>query len=328
MKHHELTQKCTSCGQKKPLSAFIQLGKNREKTYSKICASCRGTTLEDGSTTQGFSIDNKTQILDALEQKEHLEKVDLEKKQEQEKRDRLETEKKQKTETATILERNRRDSYYKQFFSTPRQETAPQKSTLADIQKPDTDPTTLATEEKTRTEEQARQDTATREKGATDTQQLTTVDLKELVTDKLTHTKFQSANFQNFRTWLGSNAPLMKVLGQLNQPNQPQTKAEAQKPQAEKPAPTETKTNTPPPAQKSEQKESKASLLNANLRIAALGYLNQQQAKIAAQNLLSEKKAADSREIGAPPANKSETKESTLLEQLQDWESTSFRSKR
>lgn len=66
------TKICTSCGQRKPLSAFLQLNKAGTVTHGQICASCRKTLAENANRTQktddsgtqetGHKIDTKARM--------------------------------------------------------------------------------------------------------------------------------------------------------------------------------------------------------------------------------------------------------------------------
>ena len=82
-----LMKTCASCGQRKPLSAFLQISGPEGSTYTNICAACRKTTLasykkreKDGTTTSDTShtIDTKSKV------KADTEKRDLSKQIEEE----------------------------------------------------------------------------------------------------------------------------------------------------------------------------------------------------------------------------------------------------
>lgn len=66
----KITKVCTSCGQRKPLSAFMQIAGPEGTTYTQICAECRRANLKatpiekDESTTSDskHNIDAKTKV--------------------------------------------------------------------------------------------------------------------------------------------------------------------------------------------------------------------------------------------------------------------------
>jgi hypothetical protein len=47
------TKICTSCGQRKPLSAFLQMNKAGTASHGQICANCRKTLAENAKRPQG-----------------------------------------------------------------------------------------------------------------------------------------------------------------------------------------------------------------------------------------------------------------------------------
>jgi hypothetical protein len=67
------TKICSNCGQKKPLSAFLQVAGSHN--YGNICSACRKTTLEDqgkeqeegSKSTTGLKIDAKTKVKNAAD---------------------------------------------------------------------------------------------------------------------------------------------------------------------------------------------------------------------------------------------------------------------
>ncbi len=83
-----LTKICRSCGQQKPLSAFLQLGAPRNTTYGNICADCRKTAPkintpkesdEASTSTTGHRIDSKAKVhaeIDKRQQRKDKEESD------------------------------------------------------------------------------------------------------------------------------------------------------------------------------------------------------------------------------------------------------------
>lgn len=80
------TKICTSCGQRKPLSAFLQLNKAGTVSHGQICASCRKTLAEnanrlqkaDDSGTQetGHKIDTKARMQAERDKRQHQTNVE------------------------------------------------------------------------------------------------------------------------------------------------------------------------------------------------------------------------------------------------------------
>ena len=77
-----LTKICSNCGQRKPLSAFMQqVGSH---SYGNICSACRKTVLENPPkdteestrSTTGLKIDAKTKVKDAADKREALKQIE------------------------------------------------------------------------------------------------------------------------------------------------------------------------------------------------------------------------------------------------------------
>src|SRR5687768_6217023 len=73
-----LTKICQSCGEKKPLTAFLQLTDAKSTTYGNICAACRKTDIErkkaqekeNTTSTTGVKIDSKTKVQSEIDKRE------------------------------------------------------------------------------------------------------------------------------------------------------------------------------------------------------------------------------------------------------------------
>lgn len=78
-----LTKICTTCGQRKPLSAFLQLAGQQGSTYGNVCATCRKTTVttakepeESTTSTTGFKIDSKTKVKGEVDKREFRKQIE------------------------------------------------------------------------------------------------------------------------------------------------------------------------------------------------------------------------------------------------------------
>jgi hypothetical protein len=74
------TKICTSCGQRKPLSAFLQMNKAGTVSHGQICASCRKTLTENakhpqgedaGTQETGHKIDSKARMKAENDKRQH-----------------------------------------------------------------------------------------------------------------------------------------------------------------------------------------------------------------------------------------------------------------
>lgn len=82
-----LKKTCGTCGQPKPLAAFLQLGGPKGTFYSNNCATCRGNktgqnkgaTQDDDdrtTTSSGLQIDNKTRVKSDIEKLKQRKELD------------------------------------------------------------------------------------------------------------------------------------------------------------------------------------------------------------------------------------------------------------
>lgn len=130
MSNDALNKTCSNCGQRKPLSAFLQLDKSGKMQYGTICASCRKTLNEDalhrrkteaeGSGTQetGRTIDTKARM-----QAEHDKRVQFTEIEEDYHKERdlsdIDAQKQtDKKEIKTQTEKKHRDALFSQRHAT------------------------------------------------------------------------------------------------------------------------------------------------------------------------------------------------------------------
>src|SRR5579885_705059 len=92
-----LTKTCSSCGQQKPMSAFLQLAGPQGTTYGSVCASCRKSNAEkpslpkelEGTITSGTwtKIDSKTKVKAEIDKRELRKQVEEDYFEERDKKD-------------------------------------------------------------------------------------------------------------------------------------------------------------------------------------------------------------------------------------------------
>lgn len=119
--HKPITKTCSSCGEQKPLSAFLQLSGTGGSSYGNICASCRKTALENANrhtdadevttSTTGVKIDSKTKVKGEVDKREWLKQLKEQDLEEREKKDQLTQKITQKTQTIAKDEKKHRESY-------------------------------------------------------------------------------------------------------------------------------------------------------------------------------------------------------------------------
>lgn len=117
-----LTRTCSSCGIKKPLSAFLQISGTKGTTYGSICSSCRGAEAakknivkedEHGSIASGVTIGTKERVQVELKQKQQQQDLKHAEKEEQKKELELTEKKLERSELTEKTEKDRRESYLK-----------------------------------------------------------------------------------------------------------------------------------------------------------------------------------------------------------------------
>ncbi len=127
-KELQASRLCSSCGQKKPLVAFLELV-GGSHTYGNICSTCRGSSRdlkkpveevdESGSGTTRLQIDNKTKTQREHDQNEQLkENTELDY-EEKTKKETLEEEKNNEAEQREEIEKKYREAYLEKTRQTP-----------------------------------------------------------------------------------------------------------------------------------------------------------------------------------------------------------------
>jgi hypothetical protein len=128
-----LSKTCSSCGQQKPLTAFLQLSEANSTHYGNICASCRKTALENAEVIEAedssksktrLAIDAKTKVQieqDKRKERQHLKELQLQE-------DKKETEEKsvtlEKQAQTSKTERKHREGK-RSFLDFPTQRVGP-----------------------------------------------------------------------------------------------------------------------------------------------------------------------------------------------------------
>ena len=115
------TKVCSSCGLKKPLSAFLELtGERHAGSYGNVCGTCRKTHLEknrlkeadSGSRTEtGHKIDSKAKIAIDIDNKEAAHRTEEEYYDEREEHEILDTQELEKKSHKEKGERKHRETF-------------------------------------------------------------------------------------------------------------------------------------------------------------------------------------------------------------------------
>lgn len=128
--NNALTKTCNSCGEIKPLSAFLQLSGTEGTTYSNICSSCRKTEIEkakqkekdDLSTTSiGHKIDAKVRVKDVFDKRKLHQETQEEYFEERDKVEEKETRKEKFFETVRKDEKEKRE--FRSFLDNSKKTT-------------------------------------------------------------------------------------------------------------------------------------------------------------------------------------------------------------
>lgn len=203
------TKICTSCGQRKPLSAFLQMNKSGTVSHGQICASCRKTLAENakrmqagedaGTQETGHKIDTKARMKAERDKRQLATEVN---ENYHENRDINASDIKsseQKQELKQQTEKKIRSSIFsKQSFLSEKKQTPPATNTPAQVQ--------AETEIKVQTEQQ----------NAKEERQKTQHDPAALQMDSQIagQTRFQGVEFQKkrqeFLRRLGKDSPFMR----------------------------------------------------------------------------------------------------------------------
>jgi len=122
MNKPQLTRTCSSCGQIKPLSAFLQLSGSAGATYGTICSTCRSTQAaakqtppkeseEQTTSTTGAKIDAKVRLQTEIDKIKNFQRTtDLNLQEKKKKEDILEI-KEEKIEKTEKSEKEHREGY-------------------------------------------------------------------------------------------------------------------------------------------------------------------------------------------------------------------------
>jgi hypothetical protein len=223
------TRKCTSCGQEKPLTAFLILQKDNSKTYDNICATCRSiviTTEQDGSTTKGMNIDNKAKLIAERDQQLFLEEKEKLAKEAKEKRFEASKEEEKKDLSLSKEKILKKIGLDKTFIKELPKKPSPEITSQAKEQKRAADASFVANEQETL-------ETALEKTNEEEVQRITGLEFTNTFiaphTAEVRLTHNQAA--QQFFAWVGTSA------NNLSQLYQKQTKNDAKavlKPLAEK----------------------------------------------------------------------------------------------
>jgi hypothetical protein len=221
---------CAACGLVKPLTAFLQINGPQGTTYGNICATCRGSSHgkqvtipqpeldEDGGSASGLKINAKTKVQMATDQKQQTQRLKDLAQKETKKREGATNEKDIFTDLKVEAEKKHREEYIdtkkqKSFLDYKRQnvsakdpsrQPALDKPALTELQRQQHD--VFAKEEKSKT-----------------------VNLADAYIDptQAGQTKFNTSEFQNFLTKLGSGAAIRtyerQFLANKSAGNQPAT---------------------------------------------------------------------------------------------------------
>jgi len=188
-----LTKTCSICGQTKPLAAFLQLSGTQGTTYGNICSTCRQAGLDKEeekkesdertrSTTQK-TIDNKAKVKVESDNKQQRKESEEEYFEEREEESESQTKNVEKKDKIASAEKNHRDTYIKQrsfLDSTDKAKRAAATSVFGG-------------------EEQNAIEGAIR------------MDAPMLDTQIAGKVKYQGSVFNQFKSWLGTSAPIVKA---------------------------------------------------------------------------------------------------------------------
>jgi len=118
----KLTKTCASCGQKKPLAAFLQLTGPQGRTYGNICVTCRKTQAENAQAPKEpeeelapklqLKIDAKAKVFDAVAKRQRQEFLQERNEKERQKQQQIESTKTQKTKSIAKHEREHRETLF------------------------------------------------------------------------------------------------------------------------------------------------------------------------------------------------------------------------
>lgn len=225
---NQTTRTCIACGQKKSLTAFLELSGNKIHSYGDTCASCRGTDLvspkardkesteKSGGTTR-FQLDNKMRVKteqEKIQQYKHQEDLDYEEKT---KKETLESKKTEKDEQHEETERKHREKYL--VTEQPKTSTGKETAKAATSQK---QKLKNFYQEKVQNE-QKQSIEVTQNQNTTNQQEAKKItnDLSVAYLDEQTNTVKRSGSsiFAQFRKALGKSAAINRALEIYGQKN-------------------------------------------------------------------------------------------------------------
>ena len=219
----QLSRTCTLCGQQKPLSAFLQFGP-QGATYGNMCSACRGIqakqpnkdTEESSTSNTGVAINAKTKVQQEIDKKLYLRRLKTLHQGDKKKKDLVSTEKTEKSEGVEKAEKFHRQTYIEgrkkeSFLGTFNKKVEAQKHAVV-IQKTREEATITKSKITEHAALQARHTDAANQHE----QRITSTDFSVPYYDpQFSELKYQSPIFQQFRTWLGSSAPITRAIEQL-----------------------------------------------------------------------------------------------------------------
>lgn len=140
MEKPSLTKTCSSCGQLKPLSAFLQLSGPDGSSYGTVCSECRKANLdkpklleEEGSSKSdsGFKVDTKARM--AGEQDKRKLRTDIEEQyfEEREEKEITQTKELEKGDVKIKDEKKHRDFLTSRSFLSDKKPAGTQKTETA-----------------------------------------------------------------------------------------------------------------------------------------------------------------------------------------------------
>lgn len=182
-----LMKTCSNCGQRKPLSAFLQISGPEGSTYTNICAACRKTTLasdinreKDGTTSSDTShtIDTKSKVKADTEKRDLNKQIEEQYFEEREENQQTQIKQIDKKEKYVRSEKEHRETYLK-------------KNIFQDSKKP--------------------VEASKIHGGITQSREAETFNFNAPMEDTRTpKIKHGGVSFQHFISWLGKSAPIAK----------------------------------------------------------------------------------------------------------------------
>jgi hypothetical protein len=194
-----ITKTCSICGQQKPLAAFLQLSGNQGSSYGIICSTCRQAGLdkqekvkesEDSTrSTTSKTIDNKAKMQVETDTKQQLREIEEQYFEEREENSELQSEHSEKKQNIAKSEKTHRENYLEK------------RSFLDSTDKAKRNAASLIFGGE---EQKAREGAIRLDAPVLDTQ----------IAGKL---KYQGSVFNQFKTWLGTSAPIVKATQSASQ---------------------------------------------------------------------------------------------------------------